>query len=127
MSRNRGCPQSGNHPKSEGGNLPHLLPSKFKPPTRGTEIRAKRGWNIDEEGGGSSQEVDGDASSLVDRLESAGLVVALDGLRLQVSGGEAGGEMLDIVRDELAATDMSLHRLQRRTTSLEDLFLEVGG
>jgi ABC-2 type transport system ATP-binding protein len=69
-------------------------------------------------------EVDGgpDAvAALADRL--AGVTVDVDGSRLVVAFN--GDETYDVVRDAIADAGIALRRLQRRTRSLEDVYLEA--
>jgi len=67
-------------------------------------------------------EVDGGEAGLAAALRGAGAGVVVDGRRLVVTGG-AG--VLDVVRDTVAGQGVGLRRLQRRTASLEDVFLSV--
>src|SRR5262245_25941698 len=60
-------------------------------------------------------------------LEAAGAIVTLDGGRLVVTASVSEDDLYDLVRDEVADRGLHLHRLQRRQSSLEDLFLEFTG
>jgi ABC-2 type transport system ATP-binding protein len=72
-------------------------------------------------------ETDGGLDGLRDALERAGAAVTVDGPRLVVTASLAEDQLYDLVRDEVAARSLRLHRLQRRQSSLEDLFLEFTG
>jgi hypothetical protein len=58
---------------------------------------------------------------MADRLRGAGLSVEHDGARLVVQGVDTVAA--DAVRDAAVALDVGLRRLQRRTATLEDVFL----
>jgi ABC-2 type transport system ATP-binding protein len=72
-------------------------------------------------------EVDDGIDDLRAALELAGAAVTVDGPRLVVTAtiGMSEDGLYDLVRDEIARRGLGLHRLHRRRTSLEDLFLEV--
>jgi ABC-2 type transport system ATP-binding protein len=69
--------------------------------------------------------VDGDAGPLAFRLRAAGFEVEQDGSRLVVAGDADAAA--DAVRDLAAHLDVGLRRVQRRTASLEDVFLAAHG
>lgn len=72
---------------------------------------------------GVEVELDGDSAAVVAALEAAGADVTADGRRLLVVSA-GGDDVYDLVRDAVAAApDVGLRRLQRRTISLEDVFL----
>ena len=71
--------------------------------------------------GGLVVVVDGDPSSLAYRLRGAGLHVEEDGNRLVVEGDPEIAA--DAVRDFAAQLDVGLRRVQRKTATLEDVFL----
>jgi ABC-2 type transport system ATP-binding protein len=75
--------------------------------------------------GGLVVVVDGDAAPLAFRLRAAGLGVEQDGSRLVVDGAE--DVAADAVRDAAAHLDVGLRRLQRKTATLEDVFLAAQG
>jgi ABC-2 type transport system ATP-binding protein len=66
-------------------------------------------------------ELDADGGPMADRLRGAGLSVEHDGARLVVQGVDTVAA--DAVRDAAVALDVGLRRLQRRTATLEDVFL----
>ena len=83
------------------------------------------------EGRGVTVEVDSGATELAAALVGAGLDVALDASRLVVTrtaGTDHLGqdELLRLTRDLVADLGVGLRRLQNRTVSLEEVFLEVG-
>ena len=68
---------------------------------------------------GASARTDGEA--LVHALADAGVAAVVDGALVVVA---LEGEIVyDVVRDALAELDLSVRRLERRTASLEDVFL----
>ena len=68
---------------------------------------------------GASARTDGEA--LVHALADAGVAAVVDGALVVVA---LEGEIVyDVVRDTLAELDLSVRRLERRTASLEDVFL----
>jgi ABC-2 type transport system ATP-binding protein len=69
--------------------------------------------------------VDGEAGPLAFRLRAAGLDVEQDGTRLVITGD--ADVAADAVRDLAAHLDVGLRRVQRRTASLEDVFLAAHG
>jgi ABC-2 type transport system ATP-binding protein len=69
--------------------------------------------------------VDGDAGPLAFRLRAAGFGVEQDGARLVVDGDADAAA--DAVRDLAAHLDVGLRRVQRRTATLEDVFLAAHG
>jgi ABC-2 type transport system ATP-binding protein len=75
--------------------------------------------------GGLVVVVDGDAAPLAFRLRAAGLAVEQDGARLVVDG--ADDVAADAVRDAAAHLDVGLRRVQRKTATLEDVFLATQG
>ena len=60
--------------------------------------------------------------TLARRLEAGGVPTTADGRTLIVSGDD--DVVFDLVRDEVAAAGLAVHRLHRRRLSLEDLFLD---
>jgi ABC-2 type transport system ATP-binding protein len=66
-------------------------------------------------------DLDADGAAMAGRLRAAGLTVEHDGAHLVVQGAE--GLAADAVRDAAVALDVGLRKLQRRTASLEDVFL----
>jgi ABC-2 type transport system ATP-binding protein len=74
--------------------------------------------------GGLVVVVDGDTTTLATRLRDRGLVVEQDGARLVVQGDD--GIVADAVRDESADLGVALRRVQRKTATLEDVFLAAG-
>ncbi|MDZ4828560.1 MAG: ABC transporter ATP-binding protein [Actinomycetota bacterium] len=68
-------------------------------------------------------EVDGDAAPIVAALTAAGIVVEADGTSAFVAPVDDDGRVFDEVRDAVVAAGVGLRRMQRRTASLEDLFL----
>ena len=68
-------------------------------------------------------EVDGGADELAARLTADGLHVEADGRRLVVTGPADASS--DAVRDAVVSLGLGLRRVQRRTASLEDVFLNV--
>jgi ABC-2 type transport system ATP-binding protein len=77
-------------------------------------------------GGGGAYIVEPDArvDELADALTEKGLDVEVVGLRLMVTGDET--VIVDAVRDTCAALAIGIRRLQRRTATLEDVFLAAG-
>ena len=70
-------------------------------------------------------EVDGDdAAMLVARLTAAGLAAVIDGHTVVVA--LESEKVYDIVRDAVASAGVGLRRLERRRTSLEDVYLAAG-
>jgi ABC-2 type transport system ATP-binding protein len=69
-------------------------------------------------------EVDAGAGEMARALTARGFEVHADGRRLVVAG--TVDDVADAVRDEAAARDIGLRRLQSRTTTLEDVFLAAG-
>ena len=74
--------------------------------------------------GGLEIEVDERPWALAQSLTARGLEVHVEGLRLTIAGTVETAA--DAVRDEAAALDIGLRRLQPRTTTLEDVFLAAG-
>jgi ABC-2 type transport system ATP-binding protein len=70
-------------------------------------------------------DVDGDADALASRLRAHGLTATVEAQRLVVDG--AGDLAADAVRDGAAALGLGLRRVQRRATTLEDVFLASVG
>lgn len=81
------------------------------------------------QGKGVLVEVDGGLEEIVERLRGNGFDVVVDGSRLTVlnSSDLSVGAVHDQVRDAVADAGAGIRRLSDRTTSLEDVFLEVGG
>jgi ABC-2 type transport system ATP-binding protein len=75
--------------------------------------------------GGLIGVVDGDAGPLAFRLRAAGHGVVQDGARLVVDGDP--DVVADAVRDLAAQLDVGLRRVQRKTATLEDVFLAAQG
>jgi ABC-2 type transport system ATP-binding protein len=77
-------------------------------------------------GGGGSfvVEPDGRVEELAARLRAVGLDVEVTGLKLSVTGEDVA--VADAVRDACIDLDIGLRRLQRRTATLEDVFLAAG-
>ncbi len=71
-------------------------------------------------------EVDDAADAVAAALVARGLEVEADGRRLVVTPGHFDGELHTAVRDAVAAAGAPLRRLQRRTITLEERFLELG-
>ncbi|MCU1375817.1 MAG: transporter ATP-binding protein [Actinomycetia bacterium] len=71
--------------------------------------------------GGLVVDIDGDAGPLAFRLRAGGLAVEQEGSRLVVEGAE--DVAADAVRDAAAHLDVGLRRVQRKTATLEDVFL----
>jgi len=70
--------------------------------------------------------VDEGADRLAAALRAAGAEVDTDASRMIVTRGTHEGDLHRLVRDSVAATGAPLRRLQRRTISLEERFLEMG-
>lgn len=82
-------------------------------------------------GKGVTIEVDWGAAELAARLGSRGLSVASDASRLVVTPGEGlaaltQDDLFRVARDDVSDLQLPLRRLQNRTVSLEEVFLEVG-
>ena len=77
-------------------------------------------------GGGGAYIVEPDdrLDELADALRRGGLDVEVAGLKLVVSGDDA--IVADSVRDSCASLGIGIRRLQRRTATLEDVFLAAG-
>jgi ABC-2 type transport system ATP-binding protein len=70
-------------------------------------------------------EVDGRGSrKLVSALNAAGVAAAVDGDRIVIA--LENDRVYDIVRDAIVATAVGVRRLERRRTSLEDVYLSAG-
>jgi ABC-2 type transport system ATP-binding protein len=69
-------------------------------------------------------DLDGPAPPLVARLHAEGVAAVADGERVVVA--LEGDVVYDTVRDALADLGLGVRRMQRRTASLEDVFLAVG-
>jgi ABC-2 type transport system ATP-binding protein len=69
-------------------------------------------------------EPDGRLDELASRLRDAGVGVDVAGVRLIVTGDET--LVADTVRDACAELDIGIRRMQRRTATLEDVFLAAG-
>ncbi len=67
-------------------------------------------------------EVDAGTDELAARLAAGGLHVEAEGRRLVITGPADASS--DAVRDAVVALGLGLRRLQRRTASLEDVFLD---
>jgi ABC-2 type transport system ATP-binding protein len=72
-------------------------------------------------GGGGALEPDDRIEDLAAALRAEGLDVEIAGLRLLVTGDE--NAVVDAVRDACASMSVGIRRLQRRTATLEDVFL----
>ena len=82
-------------------------------------------------GKGVTVEVDHGAPELADRLRLRHLTVVQEASRLVVTPGPSTeafdqGDLFRIVRDDVSELQLPLRRLQNRTVSLEEVFLEVG-
>jgi ABC-2 type transport system ATP-binding protein len=75
--------------------------------------------------GGLVVVVDGDAGPLAFRLRAAGLGVEQDGSRLVIDS--ADDVAADAVRDAAVHLDVGLRLVQRKTATLEDVFLATQG
>ena len=77
-------------------------------------------------GGGGAFVVEPDEriDELAGALRAAGLEVEVDGVKLVVSGDDDA--IVDAVRDACIALGIGIRRLQRRTATLEDVFLAAG-
>jgi ABC-2 type transport system ATP-binding protein len=77
-------------------------------------------------GGGGAFVVEPDEriDELADALRRAQLTVEVSGLKLVVTGDEVA--VVDGVRDACATLGIGIRRLQRRTATLEDVFLAAG-
>lgn len=69
-------------------------------------------------------QVDGDAAAVVDRLRAKGIAAEATAGRIVVPFADE--QVYDDVRDAIASARASLRRLERRTSSLEDVFLAAG-
>ncbi len=76
-------------------------------------------------GGAFVVEPDGRVDELADALRARQLDVTVDGRRLLVTGEEL--TVVDGVRDTCASLGIGIRRLQRRTATLEDVFLAGTG
>jgi len=90
----------------------------------GTVVTSGRLDELRGGGGAFIVEPDGDVEALAARLRAAGLEVEVVGLRLAVTGEELA--VVDAVRDACAELAIGIRRLQRRTATLEDVFLAAG-
>jgi ABC-2 type transport system ATP-binding protein len=63
------------------------------------------------------------AAALVERLHRLGVAAAVEGTGVVVA--LEGPVVYDLVRDALADAGASVHRMERRTVSLEDVFLRA--
>ena len=72
-------------------------------------------------GGAFVVEPDGRVEELATALRATGLDVEVTGLRLAVTGDDDA--VVDAVRDTCASMAIGIRRLQRRTATLEDVFL----
>ncbi|MFN8051813.1 MAG: ABC transporter ATP-binding protein [Acidimicrobiales bacterium] len=82
-------------------------------------------------GQGLTIEVDRGAAELGDRLRGRGLNVNVEASRLVVTLGAdlahvTQDELFRVARDDVSDLQLPLRRLQNRTVSLEEVFLEVG-
>ena len=75
-------------------------------------------------GGAFVVEPDDRIDELADALRRRDLGVEVNGLKLVVSGDDLA--VVDAVRDSCAALGIGIRRLQRRTATLEDVFLAAG-
>lgn len=75
-------------------------------------------------GGALIVEPDGRIDELASALRDTGLDVEIDGIKLVVSSDDRA--IVDTVRDACIANDIGIRRMQRRTASLEDVFLAAG-
>ena len=82
-------------------------------------------------GKGMTVEVDWGADVLADRFRSRGLDVAQEASRLVVTipaelGPVSQEDLFRVARDDLSELALPVRRLQNRTVSLEEVFMEVG-
>ncbi|KAA0233217.1 MAG: Vitamin B12 import ATP-binding protein BtuD [Acidimicrobiales bacterium] len=75
-------------------------------------------------GEGVIVEVDSDSSAIAEALHDRGIETRIDGSRIIARSTDPDLDI--VVRDVIAASGTGLRRLERRTVSLEDVFLEVG-
>ncbi len=71
-------------------------------------------------------ELDDDAGPVAGVLAARGHAAVADGRRLTIQPGAAvdADALLDVVRDSVAAAGLGIVRMERRTTRLEDVFLD---
>ena len=82
-------------------------------------------------GKGMTVEVDWGADVLADRFRARGLDVAQEASRLVVTipaelGPVSQEDLFRVARDDLSELALPVRRLQNRTVSLEEVFMEVG-
>ena len=82
-------------------------------------------------GKGLTVEVDWGSTELAERLTARGLTVVVEASRLVVTAGDnlphvTQDDLFRVVRDDVADLALPVRRLQNRTVSLEEVFLEVG-
>lgn len=80
-------------------------------------------------GQGLTIDVDRGAAELAARLSARGLTVVVEVSRMVVTAGSSPvdqHDLLRVVRDDIADLALPVRRLQSRTVSLEEVFLEVG-
>jgi ABC-2 type transport system ATP-binding protein len=90
----------------------------------GVVVRAGRLTDLQRDGGALLVEVDEKADELAALLRAAGLAVETDSGPLLVSGGE---NIHDAVRDAVADLGVGLRRLEAKSQTLEDVYLEASG
>jgi ABC-2 type transport system ATP-binding protein len=90
----------------------------------GVVVRAGRLTDLQRDGGALLVEVDEKADELAALLRAAGLVVETDSGPLLVSGSES---VHDAVRDAVADLGVGLRRLETKSQTLEDVYLEASG
>ena len=69
-------------------------------------------------------DLDGPGAPLVHALQAAGVAAVADGERVVVA--LEGDVVYDLVRDAIAEAGLGLRRMERRTSTLEDVFLAAG-
>ena len=89
---------------------------------QGVVVRAGRLSELRRPGGAVLVEVDERAEELAVLLRATGLEVESDAGPLLVSGGEG---VYDVVRDAVADLGVGLRRLERKSQTLEELYLEA--
>ena len=70
--------------------------------------------------------VDGRPQELADRLIALGAAATVEANQVAITDDTGTLDLSLLVRDALADTGIGVRRLQRRTLSLEDVFLGVG-
>jgi ABC-2 type transport system ATP-binding protein len=70
--------------------------------------------------------VDGRASELADHLAAVGVAATVSGNSVSITDASGTLDLARLVRDALADTGIGVRRMQRRTFSLEDVYLGIG-